>query len=260
MSGGFSFGDEVSNSNDIGNNLIGTTPTSIICGTAHSYGLWTEIIASIPYDTQAISIYVYYNSAGYNATIQIGIGAAGYEQIIVQDWMAIFSWSGTYVLPISIPAGSRISVAGQSNSTGEHILPSFVLYDSTFTTMEGISGVDSMGYNAASNSGTIVTSGSTAGTKGSYSQIISATARDYCGIIFAVDGNNAGVNNRLTIDIAIGASGLEQIIVSNFLVFPLGIISGIMPIPILAGTRMAIRSSSSGVSITNNFTIYGLYQ
>lgn len=91
-----------------------------------------------------------------------------------------------------------------------------------------------------------LTSGGTANTKGSYTELVSSTSTDAAGLLVRYDAATGNTTSNL-IDIAIGAASSEQIIVDNMLLdnnvrYAHEII---IPLRIPAGTRIAARSQSS---------------
>jgi len=107
---------------------------------------------------------------------------------------------------------------------------------------------ETAGANVAGGTGTSFTSNASANTKGSYAQLIAATAFDASMMMLMFSRADGGID--YLVDVAIGASGSEVIILSNVLV------SGgtgqqyygsqfFFPVNIPAGTRLAIRSQST---------------
>lgn len=117
---------------------------------------------------------------------------------------------------------------------------------------QGSSQVDALGFNAAATLGTACTPSASAFAKGSYAQLIAATAYDYVGFFVHLDKGGQGTNNSYTLDIAIGGSGSEKIICPDLA--SMGDIPGTffpyLPIPIPAGQRIAARVASSATSDT----------
>ena len=66
-------------------------------------------------------------------------------------------------------------------------------------------------------SGSTIDAGGTANTKGSYTQMVASTSRDYCALAWCMDSLNVTPANtaNFLVDVAIGGAGSEQVIVSN---------------------------------------------
>ena len=274
MSGGFPLGLEVCNGVDIGSVTATSAGTSLTSGAANAYGSFAQLIASTASDTEwmAVNLHGGTNASSFQCAIQIAVGASGSEKAIIHD-LVLQCDSPTILtvcLPISIPAGTRISAAAAAATASDGPFPiNCQLFDGAFTQTEGVAGVDSIGFVSASTQGTTITGSGTTNTKGSYSQLIASTTRDYLGFFFAQDTLNATViaASSYLFDIAIGASGSEVPIAPNVLgtaVASLGlnlpITSGLYPIPIPAGSRISARLQSVAASKTIGLTLYGLYR
>lgn len=113
--------------------------------------------------------------------------------------------------------------------------------------------------------GVAITSSASANTKGSYTQIVSATSIQAAGLIVHCTKGSNNISEHL-IDIAIGGSGSEQIIVSNLLhgVTGFGAVQYFFPIPIPSGTRISARLQATAgnriswihVTLTNGHPSY----
>jgi hypothetical protein len=278
MPGGFPLGFELANAIDVGTAPASTRGTALTSGNA-VYGSYATVIANTPSDAAAIIVSVESNATantGIQVSIKISVGASGSEEDFIRDlivYCPVFSYySHNYFFPVGIPAGTRIAAASLSPANTDAAYVSIILLDGAFTQLEGCAGVDSIGQKGGK--GTTLTSGS-ANTKGSYTQIIGSTLRDYIGFVLAIDGNNATItlaaSTGLLIDIAIGASGSELNILTNYFVGlqtnsslvvngTNGSPSPFIPIPIPAGSRLSARMQSTNASQAFNITLYGVYQ
>ena len=116
-----------------------------------------------------------------------------------------------------------------------------------FSTIQG-SRYTSEGELSASSSATSVTSGG-ANAKGSFIQLVAATAAPACGFWITAWPSGTG---RFLIDIALGAAASEVVIVPDIL-FSASVSQGALsrlfiPIPIPAGTRISARSQCSNAT------------
>jgi hypothetical protein len=268
MPGGYPIYGGFVNINDQGVDLANTRGTTVVGG-ANVYGSYVQLVASTPADTCWISVTAQTNGSpnnGNQGLIKLAVGGAGSEVDIVLDLVFFygttgFAETGTYSFPISIPAGSRISAACKSNSDTWYV--NVLLFDGAFHQSEGAAGVDPMGVSGIH--GTNITTGS-ANAKGSYVQFSASTARDYLGLMVGFDaagGASAGGVGPILLDIAVGAAGSEVIIVPNKT-------SGVLnqavadqtfiPVPVPAGTRLAMRQQNSGGTATSlGAVLYGVY-
>jgi hypothetical protein len=276
MPGGFPLGLDVCNGTDIGTSLATTGGTSVPANntTANSMGAFTQLIASTGIDTCYVGFSVYNNStSGTLGTqaVNIAVGAAASEKVIVQNLIVDQSFSNrtysTWVFPINIPQGTRISAQSQSTTTSSSCLVMAWLFDGAFSHQEGHAGVDSIGFVAANTQGSTITASSSTNTKGSYTQLIASTTRDYTSIYVYFDSLDANATNAsFMTDIAIGAGGSEKVVIPNILsrvgsptiaFFPC--LTGPWPIQIPAGTRVAARTQCTTASGKMGVTLYGVY-
>ena len=111
---------------------------------------------------------------------------------------------------------------------------------------------ESNGIGASSTTGTQVTAGSTAGTKGSWTQLIASTAKEYHWLIVGFTENNASATiTNVVVDIGIGAASSEIVLVPNLLVGSSPAITTtfsshfyVFPIRVPSGSRLSARSAS----------------
>ena len=276
MPGGFSLHNDICNGQNVGSVLttsFGTVVTS--SATANTKGAYTQLIAATASDAAFMEVRIYVqNSNSPNFAIDIAVGASGSEVVLVPNLVTQTIFAGynlvVWAFPISIPAGTRIAARMQDSSGSQTATVSLTLFDAGFTMPDGYSGVDAIGFTATSTEGTSLTPSTTVDTMGAYSQLIAATTRDYVGIFGAFDSQqgNSKVQSYL-VDVAIGASGSEQIIIpklfnynsdSNNWMFQFPF----HPIQIPAGTRIAARCQTNATSGSGNqrpidLTLYGVY-
>jgi hypothetical protein len=275
MSGGYPIQREYYNWQAIGTgNLATAQGVSIAPGNA-TKGSWTTLSAALATDCDVLNLQMW---PGQNAkdmfSIDIGIGAAGSEIIILADLLCTgntntYSQGAFIQLPISIPAGTRVAARGQvSSGTGENCWISFQFAQSALPNNDSCSGVDALGYNSATTQGVSVTGPSTVGSKGSYATIIAATVQDYAGFFAAASmvTDGTGISSRgQSWDFAIGAAGSEVILFPDMQIPWTGEqwfneFSPIVWTPIPAGSRLAARfSHGQGVSATIALVMYGIY-
>jgi hypothetical protein len=117
--------------------ILGTTPNvtpngTLVDpgGTANTLGAWAQITASSPHAYSYITLAVGGNGssdrgADYQWLVDIGIGAAGSEQVLIQQIFFASVGASGWGLPtipiagpyaVSIPAGTRIAVRCQSSN------------------------------------------------------------------------------------------------------------------------------------------------
>jgi hypothetical protein len=114
--------------------------------------------------------------------------------------------------------------------------------------------------------GTLITASATPHTKGSPTQLLAATAFDSFGIIVGVGnvGTAATTNTRTLVDIMVGGSGSEAVLIPNLLAGQVGASNSAssqpqyyyFPLYIPAGTRLSARSQSLAASDTVNVSVH----
>lgn len=229
-------------------------------GSTHTKGSWTQLIASTALD--AVGLIVSGNCSGsgeVNILVDIGVGAAGSEQVIVPNLLAKRMPSadgpvGPYVIAVRIPAGTRISARLQHDST-------ITLYACAVIVAEPMAGVmrgeevAEYGAVTATSKGTLVDPGATANTKGAWAQMTaSASLESHALILTAMPNSSAGgAGTHWLVDIGIGAASSEQVVVPNVHLSGMNSYgphrAGInIPMHIPAGARVAVRCQSSATS------------
>jgi hypothetical protein len=257
---------EVCNAVDLASATATSTGLQLaISATGNTKSAWTQLNAatSADIDWLVIAFDLPAQSSIANAiSLDIGIGAAGSEKVIFQD--LTFYWhntvgGGRIAVPLFIHKGSRVAVRWQSSSTNTSDIAAINIQGYT-ANFRGAAAFESIGFVSASTAGTALTSGAI-NTKGAYAQLVAATPRNYRGITWSVDGVGQFPSKPFLIDIAIGASGSEKIIMPNVAVrldngspAELG---AYIPRLIPAGTRIAARCQSTGASAVMNLTMYG---
>lgn len=267
MSGGWPIGFDVCNGTDIGTDAANSRGTALTA-VRGSYGSYVQLVASTAADCSWCDLCFHtgiINNAG--GAIKLAVGAAASEKDIIKD--LVVSSFGNFglvrcSLPICIPAGTRISAAATCfNGGGETAYyVNGQLYDGGFSQQEGVAGYDSIGFDSANGIGTAITSSVSTNTKGSYTQLVASTAKDYCGLLLVPDTNQSGTATALLLDIAIGAGGSEQVIVPNFYQssFNDKVATSFVPINIPSGTRISARCQSATASQKIGLSLQGAYR
>lgn len=276
MSGGYPALPELCGPTEVGVTVDYKGATQVTPSTtANTKGSYVQLTSSLAEDCDMLGINIFYNSTVASAvrnSYDIAIGAGGSEQIIVADLVAEagqqFGAAVIHLLiPVTIPAGTRIAARSQSNLANDTstCAVSCVAYRNGYA-VDGATGVDTVGFTAATTKGTAVTPNSTGGTKGSYAQLTASAARDYKGFFIGYDANgNAISGSAYYFDVAVGAGGSEVVIAPNLRFSAQGFgslpsICYFIPVPIAAGQRIAVRCASAGNSDTaKGITFYGVY-
>lgn len=236
-------------------------------------GAWAELIAASAFDASGFLLNSAFTPASQRSMlIDIGVGAAGSETVILSNFMMVQNTSASLVdavyIPIGIPAGSRVAARYQiTNITTANLMVAVTLIGAGFLGGSPYGNAETWGATTADSGGIQVVPG-VSNAKGSYAEIVATTARDTNAIIICI-GNSAGdyalVGSRHMFDIAIGAAASETILLGNLLVmseatsdsfYPRTI--GPIPCMIPAGSRVAVRGQTAAATTDNfDFVIIG---
>lgn len=248
----------------------GTTITA--SATANTKGTWTQLTAATARDAVWIDVDIHSATAARDYLLDIGIGAAGSEHVLIPDLIA---GSGTgsicrgavYRFPIFVPAGSRLAARCQSGTGSATIRVAGTLTAASFNSDCGSSEVTAYGALAASTAGTTVDPGATANTKGTWTEITAATSAPIRALV--VGQGNLVQTTRTScdwlLDIGIGPAGSEQVLIGDQhwecsttcdTIVPIARPPYFVDIP--AGTRLAARAACSITTATvrNLSTVY----
>lgn len=114
-----------------GNTFSQTTPSSVQYYSSTTVQPWYQAIASTGVDIYLMGINHYdfqftSGSAGYFASVEFGVGAAGAEVVrgsVVWNLVNYYNRITSMLpVPLFIPAGSRISVRGFNNYSGSYTM------------------------------------------------------------------------------------------------------------------------------------------
>lgn len=220
--------------------------TAVTCGSGAGgvYGSYVQLIASTDYDSYGLIVWSAANLS--YSQYQIAVGGAGSEVNIAHIPGAGSIGGGVAMfVPVFVPAGSRLSARTASAGSTQTTWLSCSLVRAN-SNVPLVSYGRLLGYSGTSVP-PIVDCGATAHTKGAYTQIIASTTNDAKGFSLLV-ANNPSNSTALDclLDLAVGAAGSEQIVLSNAYhrcAAYREIASSIGPIwtPIPAGSRIAAR-------------------
>lgn len=240
---------------DTGNSR-GTTITA--SGSTNTKGSYTQLIASTGFDSVGLIVFAVpgsANNAGY--LIDIAIGGAGSEQVIIPDYHIEHASNNAQrgdiaYYPLHIPAGTRIAARVACQTASATCFVMILLLAGGFMQPSPVQDVEVYGSASGDSGGTSIDPGGTSNTKGSWVQLTASTGIDLAGLILFLGNGNNTVRTAASwlIDIGIGAGGSEQVIVPNLnagasagedLVRPNAF--PFIPMRIPAGTRLAVRAA-----------------
>ncbi len=230
---------------------------------------WTEIVASSGIHAHGIVLSMYIN--GNTATmglVDIGIGGSGSEVVIIPNYpvQRIGSnpaSSGSYFFPVTIPVGSRISARFQQSANQMTVSCGIQLLGAPFNSVWSGTRCATYGPNTGTSKGIAVAAAASANTKGSWFEITASTefASQYLVLSTLNDGTSSSSH---LLDLAVGASGSEQIIIPNLLLH--NVTGSLMsnarvciPFALPAGVRLAarIQSNNANAVLSTSITVVG---
>jgi hypothetical protein len=273
MPGGFPAGFNICNGQSIGAVTASSRGTVITASSStNTKGSYTSLITSTAYDC-CYAVVNIINGAATLGLVDIAVGTSGNQQVIIPNIFlgAVAGTSAAKVnfciaLPINIPAGTNIWARSQSATASTTYDVSMILFDGEFTGLPGLAGYDDLGTSLSTSLGVAITPSATGSVLGTWTSVVTATARDYVGLWGTLGFGT--VNDTYLMNIGIGGSGSQVIIIPNFASYNInaaGVSSGgtlpFLPIEIPKGTEIWAQTQASGTSAAGlNVILYGGYQ
>ena len=241
---------------------LGTTITAP--GAANTKGNWAPIVASTDFPAVGIivSIQVEPGSGDSYCLIDVGVGAGGVEIVLIPNLLATRygtsdggRWS-VYV-PVAIPAGTNVSMRYQASGTAPVIYGTITIVGGQAKRQLLSPGLcTDYGSVTGTSKGTAVDPGATANTESGWQPLTASTTYACRGLILCVAANTcgSGTNPRWLVDVAVGAGGAEQAVVTDIIHSNGGQSAGIhfsdggwhyLPMAIPAGTRVSVQAQCS---------------
>lgn len=243
-------------------------------GTAHvEPATETELIASTAFDTDWVNIWFHTNSASNtdsDSLVNIKTGAGGSEVTLLPNLLA--GWVGTpaqgfgqrhYGFPLFIPTGTRLSATHRSVGTSTTVRCMIELLGGGRSQHWTGTGVETIGADTATSSGTYVTpGGASEGTLTS----MGTTAREWGFVQPMLAGNTNTTMNLgvLSIDLASDGStvidGLDEFLFesnSAEISFPWNQGGRYCYVP--TGTTLNLRAQTSASPEAMAFAVYGVF-
>lgn len=259
---------------EYGQVLATTQATTVTANaSANTKGNYAQITSGLTHDIWALQIGMLPSSSADDYLLDIAIGSAGNEVVIVSDihFPSTQNAFDTIKFPFYIPAGTRIAVRIQATTggvTGTVIIQGLAPGD--FGLYPPVEHCDTYGDNTTTSGGVSVDPGGTINTVGSYSQLTSSTTNPIRMLLIDIgcQKNTAPSSFRWEVNIAIGGAGSERNIISFHLQ---GGTSGSQGGPrpahmefeifIPAGTRLSANAQCSGNDATDRLlalVVHGL--
>lgn len=231
-----------------------STGIAVSDASINTKGSWTTLISSTTYSGAWLLITLVNPNNLDSFLVDIGIGGAGAEQVIIPDLNTdnqslAAPCNRFYLFPIAIPAGTRISARCASDSSAaDTVNVGITVISAPIGGVTGMGRCETGGAVAASSAGTSIDPGATINTKGAWVEMVAATAHTYEWMCMGISKNTANtVQLNYLIDVGIGAVGSEVVVIGDLAVnagttadAPLPA-SLCFPCAIAAGSRVAVR-------------------
>lgn len=216
----------------------------------HTKGAWVELSSATPCHAHAIGLMLRKLTIAPRILLDIGIGAAGSEVVVLDNISFGKSVrSPAYIiLPLHIREGERVALRAQASIASQDTVVSAHLLAGSDLVAKGVGRLSTLGADTATTAGVTVTSNASAHTKGAWAEISSSSPRDFRGFwVSTMDTASPPIGNMfMLIDIGIGAAGSEIVIIPDLFyryinTSGFGFSFRYFPVPIKAGTRIAAR-------------------
>lgn len=185
--------------------------------TSGAFGAWAELVASADYDS--IGVYLYIRPTGHYWNYELGVGGSGAEVSIGACAVAASGNGGQFFyVPIYIPAGTRLSIRGgtQSSYNADSTAIAYLVRSQSNTLRKSHRGTL---YGVATGVQTTLDGGATANTKSGFTEIVASTTRDAKGFsLFFCTPASATTNATFLVDFGIGPATEVVILPNIFLV------------------------------------------
>lgn len=240
-----------------------STGVTVSDASTDTKGTWTQLIAATAYPTAWVMITLHSTTvAAEGFLVDIGVGASTAEKVLIPDIQfeqaSVASPAARVLLfPVSIPAGTRISARCANSTAGaDSLVVGVTLLAATLASPVGMGQVEGFGSVVTGSTGTNVDPGAVAHTKGSWVQLIAATAVEYKWVCLTIAGNVLGAQTTWLLDLGIGANPNEKVLLPNIVLHggtstdrPLPPVL-CLPLRVPAGARLSVRAQCNVTTAT----------
>lgn len=251
---------------------------SLTSGLAHSQGVWSQVVAALSEDVGFVRVtnasQLSSSGANTSALLNLGVGAA-LSEVVVLDSLGV-GWVNNqttsvhpgWLIPIFIAKGSRVAAQFQCAVAAQAASFRFEF----FAPVDGLipsAKVSALNANTATSRGTDLSTPASTNTKGDWTELVASTAEPYAALSVSIQGagDTLQTTSTNTVDIAVGASGAEIIVVPDIHVdvssqehlrpsqplvhsFP----GGVLP----KGSRIAARFAQSASGSSLDVIVHGI--
>jgi hypothetical protein len=199
----------------------GTTVTA--AAGANAKGGFATVISEIPESADGLQVYAYVTQTARDYLVDIALGPAGQEEIIVPNLQlasgTIESACNPMYVPVSVPAGYRVSARCQSTvaSSTVALLVKAMRYSPIVPRVHN-NRATNYGANEADSGGTGVDPGAVGSTFGAWAEIVAACANPvrFLNVMVGSRNNAAMAGAILAVQVGAGPAGSEVVIAEGF--------------------------------------------
>lgn len=233
---------------------------------------FTTLVASTDVHTKMLVVTLSLNTAAArDSLIDIAIGPALSETVLISNLLcsvgSIDPWP-VYYIPVNIPAGTRISARMQCSTGSATLKVHLLLAAHSWLPSSPLCTITTYGANTSDSGGTPVDPGTSANTKGLWTEISASTTMPIKLLIPAlgVQRDAGRTDSSFLLDIGVGVSTSEKAIIRNLWFGIRATPDQTMPpcwhlpVNIPAGTRLTARAQSSITNADRTFDLilYGV--
>jgi hypothetical protein len=243
-------------------------------GSSHALSAaFADVFASTSHDATLVAITILNsrsNAAQSDILLNLYVGASGAETVLIPNLLGGWTSDGqvggrTYVFPLYIPAGTRISAKSQALIASDTLSVYMELYGGGEPLGWAGQGVECLGAVTASSRGTSVTPGAAA--EGTFTDIGTST-REYRYVLVMAQGSMTDTNMAATVfdaDVGVGGALLQTL--EGFCFYTSGneltgqLTSGLGRFAVIpSGTALQLRGQvSTATAEPLDCCIYGVY-
>lgn len=239
--------------------LLPSSVDYIVCsGGANVKGTYVTVVSAALFGATAMEVWLRAASNGQRTLVDLAIGAAGSEVVVVPNLLLDYSRQNVpfhILLPVAIASGTQVRARMQTYLGAGSARVGVGLYSQGFLASQPGAMVDAYGLTVSSTNATPVDPGSTIATKGAWTEITPGLLRAAIGL-FVTIGNSGFTTmpaaDRWLMDVGIGAGGAEQTLIPDILLFAEvtgdNVVPGVTPpymVTLPTSTRIALRMAST---------------
>ncbi|MGH9201047.1 MAG: hypothetical protein ACRD2A_07410 [Vicinamibacterales bacterium] len=230
-------------------------------------GAYAQLLAAAAFNYDGLLLQIRPSGVPQRVLVDLAVGAATFEQVIASDLYVIASTNGAvssfFPLPIRVPAGSRLSVRGQSN-VADAVVARYFAYAGGFRQSSPLGLVTTLGQDLTNTRGTVLTAGA-ANTYGAWVQLSASTPVEFRWILLAFGPSSVATAGVSYVDIGIGAAAAEKPILAEIEVAYAANVNNpspqtvAFPVFVPPGARLSARTISDSTGTpTMEVILYGV--